>query len=267
MTDNLFDHIDDVEPATMSGFGPLDRVMLYSPDGSNAYVLQHLGNQPIFAVTPTDHVRVINAAGGVTECTWADIADNPRFWLQREARIVASDPELLLDQLPFSADGLAWCSTQGDEVFGEGDWEIMANGEPMSFDLQSLDVRYAEPATNVRTGTWVEVTCAGVSMSTGDIGWTLWMDDHGGLWSYQWGCYHDYLGRESATDLVRLVTELVARLKPMVYDIVAIRSEVFSLEELKPAITWLIENDDSPTDSVEVGCTDFDGTWDEVTQQ
>jgi len=264
MTDNLFDHIDDVEPPTMSGFGPLDRVMLYSPDGSNAYVLQHLGNQPIFAVTPTDHVRVINAAGGVTECSWSDIANDPRFWLRRDAQIMVTNPELLLDDLPFSADGVAWVSTRGDEVFGEGDWELTVNGESMSFSLRDLDVRYEEPAPNVRAGTWVEVTCAGTSMSTGDIGWTLSMDEHGGLWSYQWGCYDDYVGRENTSDLVALVNELVTRLEPMVYDIVAITSEVFTLEQLAPAIGWLIEHDDDAEEDPQICCTDFDGTWSEA---
>lgn len=265
MTDSTFPSPDDdFEPTSGGPAGPFERLMLYSPDGLNGYVLQHLGPGPFFTAQPSDRLRVTDIEGRVTECTWSDIASDPRFWLRRDAQIMVTDPELLLDDLPFSADGVAWVSTRGDEVFGEGDWELTVNGESMSFSLRDLDVRYEEPAPNVRAGTWVEVTCAGTSMSTGDIGWTLSMDEHGGLWSYQWGCYDDYVGRENTSDLVALVNELVTRLEPMVYDIVAITSEVFTLGELAPAIAWLIEHDDDGEEDPQICCIDFDGAWSEA---
>lgn len=215
-------------------------------------------------------IHVVGDDGSVTLSNWAEVRNNPDFWLARGAALFGVCWEDG-DDFPFAFDGETWEGTTNDFNYG-GDWVLHQDNTEYSVDLPGVSLRYrsASGVDATKVGDWLSVDVGGTSMTTGDIGFTVSMDDNGGFWSYEWGCRHTYVGRLSRdfgpADALGIASAHADG--AVLYDetVSSISSEVFGPEAMWAVVQELLgeEPDDDALEELEVDCVGFTGSGREL---
>lgn len=189
--------------------------------GERAYpsLADAVGSDPALVVTPD---TVVARVGGLREGE----APDECFFEMFEARY---DPE-------------AWVGTYFDSCWGEGTWQVQVDGEPARFHLTAH--RPARlPERQAPAGLLVALVNGGYSMSTGEIGLSVEVDEYGAAWAVQWGMATWYLGPVAGEDLLAAATRgLDALWSDGVLDIFDIRTGLLSLDELRTVVDGLLDD-------------------------
>ena len=215
-------------------------------------------------------IHIVGEDGSAVRSTWAEVRNNPDFWLAQGAALFGVCWENAED-FPFAFDGESWEGTSYDFNYG-GDWELQQDNTEYVVHLSDVSLRYRSSSgvDAAKVGDWLSVDVGGTSMTTGDIGFTVSMDDNGGFWSYEWGCRRTYVGRLSMDfgpeDALGIASANADG--AVLYDesVASISSEVFG-----PAAMWVVIQellgevpDDDRLDELEVDCVGFTGSGREL---
>jgi hypothetical protein len=237
------------------------RGTLISPDAVRNWLLLPAGDWTWASTLRAEQVTVIDARGAIRTTTFNELRADPRFLVGMEATALVFDVGLAADRLPFRFDGRRWSHTECDEAFGETEWVIRINGEESPFDLDQVEL-YFEPGERAAEGNWLTVSEDGVSMSTGDIGVSVWVTDDGALFSHIWGSKTTCHGFAPADLTIDQVIELIDPEDCGLSSIAGISSEIVGIDEMRDVVTKVLAKalNDVELDEIEVICADWEGT-------
>ncbi len=262
--EDAFDAVDDGEDLA-DLLGGYDALMLYATSDSSPAVLLQLLHDSWPHVPPSTPVRVIRHDGSSDLATVGNLSAQSDLCFEPGAVVVASDI-YEVDELPFAADAGSWEQTKASRATGETDWVIRSNGEEIEFNLSEVR-RNASPVSEAWPGIWFEVQCDGESMSTGEIGITIWSDANGEFWAETWGATLLYLGQSSRyrpDNAKEVLTDALDVLDTELWDIASISSGVLTSDKICPSVFHLAKCDqnmgDRDLERVSVTCVDFDYT-------
>ena len=175
------------------------------------------------------------------------------------------------EDFPFWFEAEVWEGVTADEIFGDGNNDLLINGETRRFPVSEVVFRYRDELPAPPAGDWFEYIQGGTSMTSGDIGFTITVDSRGRQFSYAWGCYYYFDGRLPADATIHDALAMSAFDFSMVSGVARISSEVCTPEQFVDVVKRLVEasagyRDDDP-DEVEISCPGFDGTLTEFREQ
>jgi hypothetical protein len=240
-----------------------DGLMLYAPGASSPAVLLQLPEGSWPRVSPSTPVRVIRSDGSSDLTTGGDLSARRDLPFEPGAVVVSTDV-FEVDQLPFAACHIMWSGTKSDSATGESDWTVTSNGVEVGFNLRRVR-RSVGHVTDAWPGIWFDVQCDGESMSTGEIGITIWSDADGTFWAETWGSTLLYLGQSSTyrpDNAMELLIEALDALDTELWDIRSISSDVLTSDKIYPAVRYLVSCDGNMSyenlEDISVSCADFD---------
>ncbi len=178
-----------------------------------------MSSDPALVVTPE---TVIERVGGLPE---GEVPDESFF----EGGTARWDP-------------LAWSGTYFDECWGEGNWHVQLDGEQVQFHLTWCE-RAAEPLVPSPAGTLIELVNGGWSMTTGEIGMSVGIDEYGATWAHRWGMDTWYLGPVGDADLLAEAQSGINVLdNGATFDIFHIRTGLLTAEQLHTVVERLLDD-------------------------
>lgn len=263
------DEDDDVsfEAMLVAAVGPLEQVVAVSPSGSWWALLVPMGPWTGRGAAMAGTVLVIRESDEPRIADWAAIRADDRLWLDGDGAVICGDWSGIRNvALAFNAS--SWERTTANFAFGSYEAVLRLNGEEVEFDVGDVDLRYWRPATAaLPEGLLIEVTSNGESMSTGEIGLTISVDENAALWVSMWGYADVYVGRpdEACTplDAIELAIDAAGEdAEQPIDDVCMIRSEILGVEEMRVAVERILDRDINvgALDDVEVQCVGFEGT-------
>lgn len=231
-----------------------------TPNTYTWWMLIPLGPWTWAADLRDETVMMVEDDGTIEVTTFDEIRSRMPFWLAPGFAVCAA-VDLDASDLPFRFDGIMWADTRRDYAFGEGEWWFALDGVKVPFDLSDMDLAF-HATEHARAGRWVSIECAGYSMTTGEIGVTLYVTPSGGLFHYQWGYMDSYLGHADA-DLD--VADLIKSLDPegVGYSkVVAIESDILRKKQMRAVVEWVLAADINPRDrdDIAICCPRWSGT-------
>ncbi len=169
-------------------------------------------------------------------------ASNDALVLRRDTKITLAgalsdefEGDWPFDETGVRLDPVTWAGAWWDSAFGEGDWYVDVDDSSVFVMIRGLE--FAAPKVAVKDrGIVLEIDAGGTSMSTGDIGLTLSVDEWGGVWVDYWGAQEFFLGIVSIDDPVGAIESTL----DLAYGEVAeIRSEILDDAEFDAAVARL----------------------------
>lgn len=266
-TDDEFDERVEVEQVRLRTLlEPFGEMFAVAPAGQTWSLFVPCGEWSGDGLDTTGAIYIVGEDGSVEHATWAEVRNDPRFWLAPGATLFGRCWENA-DEFPLSFDAESWEGTLHDYNFG-GDWVVREDNTEYSFDLSEVSLRYRTPLDidPTRVGDWLSVDAGGTSMTSGDIGFTVSMDSNGGFWSYEWGCRHIFIGRSSSDGGPEdaLSTASVNADGADLYgnSVAEITSDVFGPAAMWAVVEEILGEDPDPDalDELEVECVGFVGS-------
>lgn len=257
--------MDDLEELGLDDVLPHFRnAIALSTDGYDWSLLIPAADWTWSAELSTEQVVVVPEDGEPEILTFDEIRANRSFWLEPGFEVHALD-WFQAHQIPFRFDGVMWGGTLADQAFGEGEWMLRFNGDEEMFDLSSMELDFGT-SEHAKPGRWVSIETGGVSMSTGEIGMTIYVTPSGGLFRYEWG-YRDTLLGHADPDLD--VDEIITHLDPEgigLSDVVSIESDVLGKKDMRRLVRAVLDLDINvrDLDDVSVSCPRWSGMADEL---
>ena len=247
-----------VEDDEHDELGDLSEAVAVAPDGTRWSLVV-----PVAAIEADEskgNVIIIPTLGDAMDSNWSVLADDPDWWLQRDARLVGDTVDVW--QIPFRLDSDAWVDAEYDEIYGEGDCTLSINWSDDQLRIGDL-LAYREPNRHGGPATIVDVACEGSSMTTGDIGAGVRQDPDGGCWYELWGCTSIFLGRP-ADEADRHAMAWRA-LGESLNSVGRIKSNVLSPQEMRDLLESVEGYDPNFTpEAIEITCPGFTGTAEEL---
>jgi hypothetical protein len=230
--------------------GDLRRTVAAAPDPDLGWRLF----VPLARAAPESDAEPVFIVGSneFESTTWKAVQDDPSYWLTPDSLLSGIDDT---SEIRFSFDGDAWEGTTFSFAFYEGEWQLEIDGALCSFDLSAMDIRYSFEWPVAETGMWIEIAEGGTSMTTGDIGVTVRIDERG-LWVDSWGGDLTFHGR------VGLDFSAYDYLPRPIGSVESVTSEVFDPPQMRTLLKHLghtVVNSFDPSD-VHVACVGFEGT-------
>lgn len=257
------------DPLADLGLGDLAQALAVRVGDAGSNLLLPIGPWSGTGRGLSGDVLRVPAEGEPTITSWDYIQHDPnvRWWLRPGDAVTGGCTETghQLDTyayeacVPFPFDGKAWEQTREDYI-DQGDWQLSWQGQQADFDLTKVKIRYVDPFTTELAGEWLEHESRGTSMTTGEIGETLWVKRDGTAWRSDWGCSCTFLGRIDPQNPVTSILE-DAQGDPLCTSIRRIDSQVLDPARLRPLFDLVSGNDDNfDPDSCTVRCVGFEGT-------
>ena len=245
--------------------GGYDGLMLSAPGPDRPVVLLQLLDGLWRFSTPDARLRVIQADGSSKFMRVGDLPSKEALRCSPGAVFLSCDPYSVED-MQFGVDSWAWIGTKKDLAIDETDWVVTSNQIEVSFDLREVNRGFGV-STSAVPGVWLDITCDGESMSTGDIGLTIWSERTGEFWANTWGAAVMYLGCNSnytPASAIDVFDDALQLLDTEMWGFNYVRSEVLDVMQIAPILRSLALSDPNVTrDDLHdrgVSCTDFAGS-------
>ena len=237
-----------------------NRAMLLNPDGCGWRLLVPLDNWSWGSRLRHERALIVDDLGNAYTATIAELRADRDFLIGPEAEVHCTDIVNSSD-LPFLFDGDAWTHTSNDGEFGHGEWVMKINGDDSGIYLESTPLVF-DSDEHAQAGIWLSMECDGESMTSGEIGYTVSVDDDGGLFVSEWSARTFFFGR-ATPDFG--VDQLLGLLQPDGGDIsgvVVLRSEVLGRDDMRRVLAWVSEHDVNPVEptELEIECSGWSGT-------
>ncbi len=206
-----------------------------------------------------DTIRV--SRNGARPATWDELRAKKKLWLRPTSALLGLEEEA--ETIPFALDGQRWEETTKEYEGGETEWTLHTEFGSLEFDLEECDIRYRYEGTTAPPGEYLRIQEKGMSMTTGEIGSSVRVDDRGLIWQSLWGYSTTFMGL-SSSGFIPDIPEIDHT------PIASVSSERLTPSDMKDIIKSLIElaaiykRDDLQLDEIDVDCVGFSGSATEL---
>jgi hypothetical protein len=206
-----------------------------------------------------DTIRVSHK--GARPATWDELRAKKKLWLRPTSALFGLEEEA--ETIPFAFDGQRWEETANVYLECETEWTLHTEFGSLEFNLEECDIRYRYEGTTAPPGEYLSIQEKGMSMTTGEIGSSVRVDDRGLIWQSLWGYSTTFMGLSSSgfiPDIPEIDHTTIA----------SVSSERLTPSDMKDIIKSLIElaaiykRDDLQLDEIDVDCVGFSGSATEL---